>query len=286
MRLISFRFGQEQHIGIRMDAGILDLNIASNDLPMDMISFLNLGKQGILQAQKMLSSFKNEWILAEDEVELLAPVPNPGKILCIGHNYSGHIGIGKTELPEYPNLFCKTGNTIIADQQAIIIPQASDQADFEAELMVVIGKRAYCVSEKEAEECIAGYTLFNDVSARDYQKRTSQWMLGKCFDTFGPMGPDLVTPDEIPDLYQLELELRVNGVLKQKINTDKMIFSAPFLISYISQVMTLEVGDVIATGTPAKLPEAAARKQFLQDGDIVEMSIEKLGVLQNPVRKT
>ena len=129
--------------------------------------------------------------------------------------------------------------------------------DFEAELMAVIGKRAYRVTEEEAQSCIAGYTIFNDVSARDYQKRTSQWMLGKSFDTFGPMGPALVTADEFPDAYALNMELTVNGVPQQRVNTREMIFSVPYLIAYISQVMTLEVGDVIATGTPAKLPEAA-----------------------------
>jgi acylpyruvate hydrolase len=284
MRLVSFRIGKEKHIGIRTDAGILDLNAPSETKPEDMKSFLVMGEEGISQAQKLLSSLKKEWIVTDEDISLLAPIPDPGKIICIGHNYSGHIGIGKSELPEYPNLFCKTGNTIIAHGEVIVLPPVTEMVEYEAELMAVIGKQAYRVSEQEAESCIAGYTLFNDVSARDYQKRGSQWMLGKCFDTFGPMGPDLVTPDEISDVYGLEMELRVNGVLKQKINTDKMIFSVPYLISYISQVMTLEVGDVIATGTPAKLPQAVEEKRSLRDGDVVEMHIEKIGVLKNPVR--
>jgi acylpyruvate hydrolase len=218
-------------------------------------------------------------------VTLLAPIPRPDKIICIGHNYQGHIGIGKTELPEYPNLFCKTVNTITGHNHPILLPPVTQQVDFEAELMAVIGKRAHLVTEEEAQTCIAGYTIFNDVSARDYQKRTNQWMLGKSFDTFGPMGQALVTPDEIPDPYALDLELTVNGVPQQRVNTKDMIFSVPYLISYISQVMTLEVGDVIATGTPSKLPEAAdaERKRFLQSGDVVEIKIEKLGVLRNTV---
>jgi acylpyruvate hydrolase len=217
-------------------------------------------------------------------VTLLAPIPRPDKIICIGHNYQGHIGIGKTELPEYPNLFCKTVNTITGHNHPIIIPPATQQADFEAELMVIIGKRAHRVTEEEAQTCIAGYTIFNDVSARDYQKRTNQWMLGKSFDTFGPMGQALVTPDEIPDPYSLDLELTVNNVPQQQVNTKDMIFSVPYLISYISQVMTLEVGDVIATGTPSKLPEASEQKRFLQKGDVVEIKIEKLGTLRNIVQ--
>ena len=285
MRLISFRIGQEEHIGIRMDAGILDLNTASKTLPKDMKTFLALGQEGLSQARSLCSSLKKDWLVSECDIRLVAPIPNPGKILCIGHNYHGHMGIGKTEVPEYPNLFSKTGNTVIAHEEAIVIPPTTEMVDYEAELMVVIGKPAYRVSELEAGQCIAGYTLFNDISARDYQKRSSQWMLGKSFDTFGPMGPDLVTVDEVPDVYHLELELRVNGILKQKINTDKMIFSVPFLISYISQGMTLEVGDVIATGTPAKLPEAAAEKRPLQEGDLVEVFVEKIGVLKNIVKE-
>jgi acylpyruvate hydrolase len=231
----------------------------------------------------VLNLVKDEWLIPEGDVTLLAPIPRPDKILCIGHNYAGHIGVGKTELPEYPNLFCKTVNTIIGHNQPILVPPATQQADFEAELMAIIGKRAYRVTEEEARSCIAGYTIFNDVSARDYQKRTNQWMLGKSFDTFGPMGPALVTKDEVPNPYRLDMKLTLNGILQQCVNTEDMIFCVPYLISYVSQGMTLEVGDVIATGTPSKLPEAAEQKHFLQAGDVVEITIEKLGTLKNPV---
>ena len=251
---------------------------------MDMKAFLSLGESTLARTHEALASVKEAWLLAESDVTLLAPIPHPDKILCIGHNYAGHIGIGKTELPEYPNLFSKTVNTITGHNQPIIIPSASTQVDFEAELMAVIGKRAYQVSESEAKSCIAGYTIFNDVSARDYQKRTTQWMLGKSFDTFGPMGQALVTADEVPDPYTLNMELTANGVPQQRVNTKDMIFSVPYLISYISQVMTLEVGDVIATGTPSKLPEAAEQKRFLQASDLVEITIEKLGTLRNTVQ--
>jgi acylpyruvate hydrolase len=180
-------------------------------------------------------------------------------------------------------MFCKTANTITGHGIPILIPKVTAQVDYEAELMVVIGKTARQISEGEAQAHVAGYTIFNDVSARDYQKRTSQWFLGKSFDTFGPMGPALVTADEVPDPPSLDLELTVNGVPKQRINTRDMIFSIPFLISYLSTVMTLEPGDVIATGTPAKLPEAANPQQFLVAGDLVRITIEKLGTLENPV---
>lgn len=281
MRLVTFRHENRERIGVQLESHILDLSRVSADIPTDMKAFLSLGQSALTQAHEALASVRESWLLAESDVTLLAPIPRPDKIICIGHNYQGHIGIGKTEVPEHPNLFCKTVNTITGHNHPIIIPPASAQVDLEAELMAIIGKRAYRVTEEEAKSCVAGYTIFNDVSARDYQKRTNQWMLGKSFDSFGPMGQALVTPDEIPDPYALDLELTVNGILQQRVNTCDMIFSVPYLISYISQVMTLEVGDVIATGTPSKLPEAAERKRFLQKGDVVEIKIEKLGTLKN-----
>ncbi len=283
MRLVTFRHNNLERIGVQLESYILDLSRVSTDIPVEMKAFLTLGESAFTQTHKALASVNQSWLLDESDVILLAPIPRPDKILCIGHNYKGHIGIGRTELPEYPNLFSKTVNTITGHNQPIIIPPATAQADFEAELAVIVGKRAYQVTETEAQSCIAGYTIFNDVSARDYQKRTSQWMLGKSFNTFGPMGQSLVTTDEVPDPYTLDIDLTVNGVPQQHVNTRDMLFSIPYLISYISQVMTLEVGDVIATGTPSKLPEAAKQKRFLQAGDVVEIAIDRLGMLRNPV---
>ncbi len=284
MRLVTFRHGQRERIGVQVESGILDLSRVSAELPTDMRAFLALGEAALARTHEALDSVKEEWLLPEGDVTLLAPIPRPEKILCVGYNYAGHVEKGKAELPEFPNLFCKTVNTIIGHNQPIVIPPATMQVDYEAELMAVIGKRTYQVSEAEAGACLAGYTIFNDVSARDYQKRTSQLMLAKSFDTFGPMGPALVTPDEVPDPDDLEMELTVNGLPKQRANTCDMIFSVPRLISYLSQAMTLEAGDVIATGTPTKLPEAAQEMRFLQAGDVVEITIEKLGTLRNPVR--
>ncbi len=283
MRLVTFRHDDRERIGVQLESDILDLSRVSAGIPTAMKAFLSLGETALAQTHAALASVKEEWLIPQSDLTLLAPIPRPDKILCIGHNYAGHIGIGRTEMPEHPNLFCKTVNTVIGHNQPIVIPPVTAQVDFEAELMAVIGKRARNVSEWEAESCIAGYTIFNDVSARDYQQRTTQWMLGKSFDTFGPMGPALVTLDGVPDPYNLEMELTVNGVPGQRVNTCDMIFSVPYLISYLSQVMTLEVGDVIATGTPSKLPEAAEQKRFLQAGDVVKITIEKLGTLRNTV---
>ena len=287
MRLVTFENQGRNRLGgqICRDGTdyIVDMNKVEPLLPADLLLLLRAGASALEQAREALASAgPAHWIRA-DEVTLLAPLPCPGKVLCVGHNYKGHIGIGREQLPEYPDLFCKTPNTIIGPAQPILIPAMTDQVDYEAELMVVIGSTARSVTVTDALAHVAGYTIFNDVSARDIQKRTSQWLLGKSFDTFGPMGPTLVTADEVADPHCLDLELTVNGVPKQRANTSDLIFSVPFLVSYLSQVMTLEPGDVIATGTPAKLPEAAQPRVFLQEGDRVRISIDKLGVLENPI---
>jgi acylpyruvate hydrolase len=284
MRLVTFEYHGQICLGAQVGTSILDLNKANPDLPNDILLLLSAGASALDLARETLASANAEQFIPESQVTLLAPVPHPGKILCIGHNYKGHIGIGKTELPEYPNFFCKTANTIIGHHQPIIVPRVTSQVDYEAELAVIIGKCGRDIPENEAMDYVAGYSIFNDVSARDYQKRTSQWFLGKSFDTFGPLGPALVTKDEVPDLHCLNLELTVNGVPKQRTNTSDLIFSIPFLVSYLSQVLILDPGDIIATGTPTKLPEAANPQRFLEPGDVVEITIEKLGILTNPVK--
>jgi acylpyruvate hydrolase len=287
MRLVTFRNQGKVRLGVQVNRSgrscLLDLNELRPDLPSDLLLFLKTGTAGLEQAREALTSAGDACWIPECEATILAPLPHPGKILCVGHNYKGHLGIGREELPEYPNIFIKTTNTIIGPGQPIIIPEVSAQVDHEGELMVVIGRMARRVSERDTPAYVAGYTIFNDVSARDYQKRSSQWLLGKSFDTFGPMGPALVTSDEITDPHCLDLELTVNGVLKQKANTRDLIFSVPFLVSYLSMVMTLEPGDVIATGTPAKLAEAANPQRYLEAGDVVRITIDKLGTLENPV---
>lgn len=283
MRLVTFLHHNQPRLGALLGDAILDLNRANSALPADILLLLGAGASVLGLAREALAEAKPDAFIPLSEVILLAPIPHPGKILCIGHNYKGHIGIGKTELPEYPNFFCKTANVITGHGQPILIPRITSQVDYEAELAVIIGKRGRDIPEAEAMDYVAGYSIFNDVSARDYQKRTNQWFLGKSFDTFGPLGPALVTKDEVPDPHGLDLELTVNGLPKQRTNTSDLIFSIPFLVSYLSQIMTLDPGDVIATGTPAKLPEAANPQRFLEPGDVVEITVERLGTLRNLV---
>lgn len=283
MQLITFRHQDRIKLGVRVEDMILDLTTACPDLPSEMTDLIAMQDDGLQKVRQVIDSADQSDLINQEEIEFLSPILHPGKIMCIGHNYAGHIGIGKTEAPEFPNMFCKTSNTIIGHKQAILIPKISSQVDYEGELAVIIGATAKDISEEKAMQCVAGYSIFNDVSARDIQKRTSQWFTGKSFDTFGPLGPTLVTRDEIPEPHCLDMELRVNGVVKQKTNTRDLIFSVPALVSYLSAILTLEPGDVIATGTPAKLPEAANPQVFLRSGDVVEVTIEKIGTLLNPV---
>lgn len=284
MRLVSFLHLGQTRIGLQTGPNIVDLNSLHPQLPTDMGAFLALGESALELARAAVGT---QQCCAPAAITLLSPIPRPGKILCIGHNYQGHIGIGKTEIPEYPNFFCKTANVITGHGQPIFIPRVTQQVDYEAELAVIIGKLGHDIPESAAlDYYVAGYSIFNDVSARDYQKRTSQWFLGKSFDSFGPLGPALVTRDEVPDPHNLALELTVNGLPKQRAHTSQLIFSVPFLVSYLSKIMTLDPGDIIATGTPAKLPEAATPQRFLEPGDVVEITIETIGTLTNPVTET
>ena len=287
MQLITFSQRNRSRLGalLTLDGQeyVLDLGLARPDLPTDLVEFLQIGETALTSARQALASLDRSCLVPRGDVTLLAPIPRPGKIVCLGNNYYGHMGIGRTEPPEYPTFFCKTDNTVIGPGQAIVIPAVTSQVDYEAELAVVIGKRAKHVSQEHALEFVAGYTIFNDVSAKDYQKRTSQWMIGKSFDTFGPMGPALVTADEIPDPHGLELSLTLNGLEMQRTNTGNMIFSIPFVITYLSAVMTLEPGDVISTGTPAKTELARSLPPFMKPGDTVRIAVERIGELVNPV---
>jgi 2-keto-4-pentenoate hydratase/2-oxohepta-3-ene-1,7-dioic acid hydratase in catechol pathway len=218
------------------------------------------------------------------DLRLAPPIPNPGKIICVGLNYADHCREQNIDLPESPVLFAKFTTALIGIDEAITWPtEVSQQVDYEAELAVVIGREAKNVPGDEANQYVAGYTIVNDVSARDVQFSDGQWIRGKSFDTFCPMGPYLVTADEIDDPQQLDIRCRVNGELRQDSNTREMIFQIPFLISFISKTCTLLPGDVISTGTPDGVGVFRDPKVFLKPGDVVEVEIEKLGRLRNTV---
>jgi 2-keto-4-pentenoate hydratase/2-oxohepta-3-ene-1,7-dioic acid hydratase in catechol pathway len=220
---------------------------------------------------------------ARGDVRLLAPVPRPGKLVCIGLNYRDHAAESKGEIPASPITFSKYATAIQHPGAPIVLPSGSSKVDYEAELAVVIGRRGKHVPRERAYEHVLGYTNLNDVSARDFQFGDRQWQRGKSCDTFAPMGPSIVTADEVPDPHALRIQLRLNGQTMQDSSTAGMIFKVDELVAFISETVTLEPGDVIATGTPAGVGFARTPSVYLKPGDVVEVEIERLGVLSNPV---
>jgi acylpyruvate hydrolase len=229
------------------------------------------------------SSGIQSYLFHDSDAILRAPITRPQKLIGIGLNYKDHIEETKTQTPKLPLLFSMYSNAIIGPEESIVIPPMSKQVDYEAELGVVIGRRARHVSPAAALDYVAGYTIVNDVSARDLQFADGQWLRAKSFDTFAPMGPYLVTRNALGDGDGLAIELRLNGKTMQKSNTRNMIFKVVDLISFISKVMTLEVGDVIATGTPGGVGFVRNPQVFMKSGDVVEIELEGIGVLRNQV---
>ena len=247
----------------------------------DMITFLASGEAGLTAMQALIASGQHR--VKSTDVLLLAPVPRPGKFLGIGLNYADHISETGRDKPEYPTFFTKQSTCVIGPGAAIHCPKVSEKVDYEGELGFVIGKRCRHVSVENAHEVIAGYTICNDVTVRDWQHRTPTWTLGKSFDTHGPMGPWLVTADEIADPHNLTLKTWVDEELRQNANTREMIFNCYEMIAYLSQVMTLEPGDVISTGTPAGVGVKMQPRGYLKPGQTVRIEIESVGTLTNPV---
>ncbi len=289
MKLATFIHQGETHIGVLISKAnqnyVLNLNRAQPALPADMIQFLQMSDAALASAKGAVAAADERDLVPLAQVTLLAPLPRPGKIICVGHNYYDHTAGGGSSLPEIPTFFAKWSNVVIGPNQPIIFPRISDQVDYEGEVAVVIGKTAKFVAEAHALEYVAGYTIFNDMTVRNYQNITSQWTLGKSFDTFGPMGPALVTADEIPNPANLELSLSVNGEERQHSNTCNLIFSIPYLISYLTQAITLEPGDLISTGTPSGTGASRKPPVFMKPGDIVTVRVDGLGELMNTVIK-
>jgi 2-keto-4-pentenoate hydratase/2-oxohepta-3-ene-1,7-dioic acid hydratase in catechol pathway len=287
MKLVTFMRDGSRRIGaLETRDGrqvVIDLNRTDPRLPTDMIALLAGGRPALALAQDAVASAGGTESLELSALTLKAPIPRPGKIICIGLNYRDHAEESRLPIPDYPTVFSKYANSVTGPGEPIVIPRVSDQVDYEGELGVVIGRQARYVSEEEALGYVAGYMAFNDVSARNFQMRTSQWTIGKTFDTFAPMGPALVTADQVADPHHLDLRVTVSGQVLQDSNTRHLIFNVPQLVAYLSQAMTLEPGDVIATGTPGGVGFARNPPRFLQPGDEVQVEIESVGKLVNPV---
>lgn len=217
------------------------------------------------------------------KVKLLAPVPRPRKLICVGLNYRDHAAETGAELPDVPTIFNKFATAVIGPGDAIVLPQVSKTPDYEAEFAFVIGKGGRHIAEADWQDHVFGYTIVNDVSARDYQRATTQWLMGKTFDTFAPMGPWIVTKDEIADPHDLNVRMEINGETLQNGNTSQLIFNIPRLIAFLSSVFTLEPGDVVSTGTPSGVGAARKPPRWLRPGDDVVVRIPGIGELRNSV---
>ncbi|HKG47790.1 MAG TPA: fumarylacetoacetate hydrolase family protein [Pyrinomonadaceae bacterium] len=237
----------------------------------------------IEDAKALAEARDKNWLVPSRDAYWFAPVPRPGKIICIGLNYRDHAAESKMQIPEKPVVFSKFSTAVIAPGEPVVLPRASQQVDYEAELAVVIGRHAKHVKADRAYDYVLGYTAFNDVSARDFQFTDGQWQRGTSCDTFAPMGQTIVTTDTIPDPHKLSIKMVLNGQTMQQSNTDQLIFGVPALIEFLSESMTLEPGDVIATGTPPGVGFARNPPVFLKDGDQMEVLIEGMGGLGNPV---
>lgn len=283
MRLVTFHaiHGHDihgPHVGTVAGDEVVDVTAARPDLPRDMAEVLALGPDA-LDAVRAVDGPR----LALSEIRLAAPVPRPPKFLAIGLNYAAHVAESGTPKPDVQLWFNKQSSCVIGPGEPIHIPRASSMVDYEGELGFVIGRRCRHVPAARAAEVIAGYTVVNDVSVRDWQFRSPTMTMGKSFDTHGPVGPWLVTADEIPDPHALRLQTWVNGELRQDAKTDDLIFDCYAQVEHLSTAFTLEPGDVIATGTPAGVGIAMKPPKLLQAGNVVRIEIEGVGVLENPV---
>ncbi|GGA83379.1 fumarylacetoacetate hydrolase family protein [Ornithinibacillus halotolerans] len=304
MKLVSYRLkntNESLRVGIVIDENVINLQDAyravnpdvdrtriEGIIPADPTSFYKLGSPAIEVAKELHRQLKNNdqyalHYLSLEDVYLGTPIPEPSKIICVGRNYIEHAQEMKSDIPEIPVLFAKFANALIGPNDDIEKTPLTEKLDYEVELTVVIGKEASKVKKEDALNYIAGYTIGNDISARDLQKRTPQWLQGKSVDKSTPIGPWIVTADEIEDPGKLDVRCYVNGELRQSSNTDKFIFDVPYLIEFISNIMTLNPGDIIMTGTPEGVAFGMEDPKFLQPGDVVTLEIEKIGTMKNRI---
>lgn len=294
MKLLSYIQDGGYRLGIHTEDGILDVTEASVVYGQEETAQLSIqeviegGSEVLKRLQNLLQLAENNTngklqLLDESKLAFAPCVTSPGKIVCVGLNYRKHAEETKAAIPQTPILFSKFNNALAGHLEPVPLPAASQQVDYEAELAIVIGRKAYNVSKEEALDYVFGYCCANDLSARDLQFRTQQWLLGKTCDKFAPVGPYLVTADEAGNPNNLRISCTVNGEVRQSSNTEDMIFHCDEIISYISQHMTLEPGDIILTGTPegVMLGYPPEHRVFLKAGDVVTVEIEKLGKLTN-----
>jgi 2-keto-4-pentenoate hydratase/2-oxohepta-3-ene-1,7-dioic acid hydratase in catechol pathway len=286
MRFLSFEANGQAGIGWVKDIHATDfvnLTLAAPELPRNLKDLIS-APGGLTAADAAARKAPASAVQAMSSVTMLPLIPNPGKIVCMGLNYADHAKEGGNARPEYPSFFLRGNSSMVGHNQAIVRPKASTQLDYEAELAVIIGKQARHLTAENALDCIAGYSCFNDGSIRNYQRKSSQWTIGKNFDGTGPFGPCLVTPDELPPgAAGLRIQSRLNGKVMQDANTDVFLWNVVEALRIITECMTLEPGDVIITGTPAGVGYARTPPVWMAPGDICEIEVEGVGILSNPI---
>ncbi|MEM3751469.1 MAG: fumarylacetoacetate hydrolase family protein [Candidatus Bathyarchaeia archaeon] len=289
MKLVRYSIGEGESYGALIGDKVICLpKLAEKKLPTRLDELVALGMDGIKTTEKLIKKASENAVkevsLPINQVKLLAPIKFPPKIVCLGLNYVDHAAEQNAPLPDEPIIFFKPRTAIIGPNENIVKPSFVKQLDYEAELAIVIGRRAKNVTVSEAKTCIFGYTIMNDVSARDIQFKDKQWTRGKSFDTFAPIGPCITTVNQIEDTSNLAIRTWVNNELRQNSTTKNMVFNVEEIIHHLSRVMTLEPCDIIATGTPAGVAFAMKPEpKFLKAGDVVKIHIEGIGILENSV---
>jgi 2-keto-4-pentenoate hydratase/2-oxohepta-3-ene-1,7-dioic acid hydratase in catechol pathway len=281
MKLATFTHAGSTRIGVVRGEELVDLAAAAPELPRDLIAFLAQGQRARQRAGEVAAASSARLPLAE--VKLEAPILRPPKFLAVGLNYADHVAESGQERPKFPTIFNKQSTCVVGPGDEVHMPRVSTALDYEGELAFVIGKRCRHVPRRRAAEVIAGYCVANDVTVRDWQFRVPTWTMGKSFDTHGPLGPWLTTSDEAGDPHGLGIRTFVNGELRQSSNTKELIFDCYALVEHLSTAFTLEVGDVVSTGTPAGVGIAMKPPRLLQVGDVVRIEIDNLGQLTNEV---
>lgn len=282
MRIVAFEKPDGAAIGVRDGDLVVDLSLAAPHLPQTLRGLLRA--DALEQAERAAREAAAGTRVPLEGLSLLPPIPDPPKILCVGRNYAEHAKEGGAEVPAYPDIFMRSRLSLVGAGQPILRPPVSHQLDFEGELLVVIGANVHPADEETALGAVAGYAVFNDATLRDYQRRTGQWTIGKNFDGTGGFGPEFVTADEIPPGgVGLRLQTRLNGEVMQDANTDDMVFPVAAALSIVSEAMSLEPGDLLATGTPSGVGYARTPPVWMMPGDTVEVEIEGVGTLRNPI---
>jgi 2-keto-4-pentenoate hydratase/2-oxohepta-3-ene-1,7-dioic acid hydratase in catechol pathway len=283
VRVVSFVGPDGPRLGVVEGDLVVDLTAVDPWAPRDLRKVLCAGRLPELQRLSLRATAEARRAL--DELQLGLPVPGPGKVFCLGLNYRDHVDESPFEHQEYPAFFMRGSTSLVAHGEPIIRPRVSAALDYEAELAVIIGKRARHLREEDCAEVIAGYTCFNDGSVRDYQQHTIQWTVGKNFDRTGALGPAMVTPDELPPFATgLRIQCRLNGDVVQDSRTDRMVFSVPDVLVYLTSAATLYPGDVVVMGTPSGVGMGRKPPLWMKHGDVVEVEIESVGTLVNPVK--